>query len=106
MTEKNLKPFLIGRSKECDVVLTDPTVSRRHAELIVSLDHEFMLVDCDSKFGTFVRNGNEWRRITTGRVGIDDRVRLGQYETSIRSFITVVAEQMRRAEPPAPALAL
>ena len=26
-------PFVIGRSRECDLVLDDPNVSRRHAEL-------------------------------------------------------------------------
>ena len=28
------EPFVIGRSRDCDVVLDDPNVSRRHAELI------------------------------------------------------------------------
>ena len=27
------EPFVIGRSRECDIVLDDPNVSRRHAEL-------------------------------------------------------------------------
>ncbi len=91
-----MKAFLVGRSKECDVVIVDPTVSRRHAEFVVKSETEFVLVDCDSKFGTFLLHSNEWKPITTAPVGIDDRVRLGQYETSIRTIMSVVLERLRR----------
>lgn len=46
----------IGReSKYCEVVLSDPKVSRLHAE-VVSLDGRTMLIDHDSSNGTFVND--------------------------------------------------
>jgi pSer/pThr/pTyr-binding forkhead associated (FHA) protein len=103
-----MKAFLVGRSKECDVVIVDPTVSRRHAEFVVRSETEFVLVDCDSKFGTFIRRGDDWMPIQTTPVRIDDRIRLGQHETTIRTIMSVVVERLRAdaatraaAEPPA-----
>ena len=91
-----MKSFLVGRSKECEVVIADPTVSRRHAEFIVKSETEFVLVDCGSKFGTFLRHGDDWKQVTSTPVKIDDRIRLGQHETSIRTIMSVVLEGLRR----------
>ena len=49
------RPVRIGRSKENDVVLSDISVSRIHALLMVGNDDSLRLVDLNSKFGTFVR---------------------------------------------------
>jgi pSer/pThr/pTyr-binding forkhead associated (FHA) protein len=87
-----MKPYLIGRKRDCDVVIADPSVSRHHAELIRSSQTEFLLVDCDSKFGTFIQRNGEWSRITTLRVEIDDRVRLGRHESSIRDLVAALRE--------------
>jgi Protein of unknown function (DUF3662)/FHA domain len=47
------EPVTIGRLPECDVVLSDPNVSRRHAEVRLR-DGHFVLVDLDSTNGTKV----------------------------------------------------
>ena len=44
---------VIGRSRRCDIVLTDPNVSRQHAE-IRKQDDGFMLLDLGSTNGTRV----------------------------------------------------
>ena len=49
-------PFVIGRLPECAVVLQDPNVSRRHAEIRLRQD-AVVLVDLDSTNGTLV-NGS------------------------------------------------
>jgi Protein of unknown function (DUF3662)/FHA domain len=51
---------VIGRSRECDVQLSDPNVSRRHAELRQE-GSAFWLVDLDSTNGVEV-NGHRVRR--------------------------------------------
>ena len=52
---------VIGRSKDCDIQLADPNVSRRHAE--VRRDGtSFLLVDLDSTNGIEV-DGNRVRRL-------------------------------------------
>jgi pSer/pThr/pTyr-binding forkhead associated (FHA) protein len=66
------RPLLIGRSPRCDLVLGDPTVSRRHAEL-VQADHGWIVRDLSSTNGTRV---NGWR-IRRAAVGLDDELMLG-----------------------------
>jgi FhaA, N-terminal domain/FHA domain len=51
---------VIGRSRECDIQLSDPNVSRRHAELRQE-GSAFWLVDLDSTNGVEV-NGHRVRR--------------------------------------------
>ncbi len=91
-----MKAFVIGRSKECDVVIVDPTVSRRHAEFVVKSDSEFMLTDCGSSFGTFIGRDGDWTQIGTATVRIGDHVRLGRHETTVRTIMTVVLDKLRQ----------
>jgi pSer/pThr/pTyr-binding forkhead associated (FHA) protein len=50
-------PLLIGRSRRCDFIVTDPSVSRRHALLMRAPDG-WMVYDLGSTNGTRV---NGWR---------------------------------------------
>ena len=81
-----IKSYLIGRSKDCDIVLTAPTVGRRHAELISDSATDFVLVDRESTNGTFLWDHGKWQRITTMRVGLTDKVKLGDFETTIQKL--------------------
>lgn len=45
-------PCKIGR-KDCDLIINDPQVSRRHAQIVV-VDGKFMIEDFESTNGTFV----------------------------------------------------
>jgi pSer/pThr/pTyr-binding forkhead associated (FHA) protein len=45
---------VLGRSSRCDLVVKDPTVSRRHAELAVRSVSIIRVTDLDSRNGTFV----------------------------------------------------
>ncbi|MGQ0686127.1 FHA domain-containing protein [Bradyrhizobium sp.] len=94
-----MKSFLLGRGLDCDVVFADPTVSRRHAEFVVKSEREFLLVDSASTYGTFVRSGQEWKQITTAQVSIDDQIRLGRHDTSVRAVMSAVIEKLRASAP-------
>ena len=63
----------IGRSRACDIYLTDSTVSREHA-VLMRRDDGWSITDSDSKSGVFV-NGEK----ISGRTNIylDDRIRIG-----------------------------
>jgi hypothetical protein len=52
--------FIIGRDEECELVIPDRQVSRRHARVVLVGD-EYLLEDLGSKNGTFV-NGKEIRK--------------------------------------------
>ena len=58
--EVDKRRFVLGRSKECDVQLTDPNVSRRHAELRQE-GLAYWLIDLDSTNGSQV-NGQRTAR--------------------------------------------
>jgi preprotein translocase subunit SecD len=70
---------LIGRSKDCDIQLEDPNVSRRHAELRQE-GASYWIVDLDSTNGIEV-NG---RRLKRSKLEDGDRIVLGETEVTFR----------------------
>jgi len=70
---------VIGRSKDCDIRLADPNVSRRHAEL----RHEgsaYWILDLGSTNGLTV-NG---RRQQRAQLNNEDRITVGSTELTFR----------------------
>ena len=67
--------ILIGRSKECDIQLADPNVSRRHAE-IRQEGTAYWMIDLDSTNGLEV-NGKRTKR---AKLEDGDRVTVGSSE--------------------------
>jgi hypothetical protein len=67
------KPLVIGRSREADITVEDPNVSRRHAE-VRREDGAFWIVDLGSTNGIEV-NG---RRVERARLADSDTVVLGR----------------------------
>lgn len=63
----------IGRSKECDCVIDDPNISRKHAELRRSEHGDWQVVDLGSTNGVKV-NG---RRVSSARLSPGDEITLG-----------------------------
>jgi hypothetical protein len=63
---------LLGRSKECDVRISDPNVSRRHAE-VRQEGSNYWVVDLDSTNGVLV-NGRRQKR---AKLDDGDRITLG-----------------------------
>ena len=64
---------VLGRSRECDCVLNDPNVSRRHAELRRGSTGDWQIVDLESTNGVKVND----RRVDASRLSPGDRVTLG-----------------------------
>ena len=69
----------IGRSGSADLRLDDPTVSRRHALVVLTADGELRALDDRSLNGLFV-NGErvEWARLTDG-----DELEVGRYRLHV-----------------------
>jgi pSer/pThr/pTyr-binding forkhead associated (FHA) protein len=70
---------VIGRSKDCDIRLADPNVSRRHAELRQE-DGAYWILDLGSTNGLTV-NG---RRQQRAKLENDDRVTIGSTDLVFR----------------------
>jgi hypothetical protein len=67
---------VIGRSRDCDCVLADDNVSRRHAELRRLQSGDWQVIDLASTNGVKV-NG---RKVESTRLAVGDRVTLGTTE--------------------------
>jgi pSer/pThr/pTyr-binding forkhead associated (FHA) protein len=71
---------VIGRGEQADLLLSDETVSRRHASVRQD-GHTVVVTDLGSANGTFVNN----RRVFDGtRVEDGDVIRLGSTEIRVR----------------------
>ncbi len=77
----------IGRSKENDVVLNNPLVSRKHAEIDIYRDGRLRLRDLSSKAGTYAHDGADFQLIGEIYVGPYDRVRFATVEMDIESCL-------------------
>jgi len=64
--------FTLGRSPRCELVLSDDTVSRRHATLCLRADGWYV-VDHDSSNGTWVAG----RRVFDAEVRAGEEIRVG-----------------------------
>jgi FHA domain/Domain of unknown function (DUF1707) len=81
------RPVVLGRSRECDCVLSEASVSRRHAELRRDDGGRWLLRDLGSRNGTRV---NGVRVLEETEVAPGDRVSFG-------------GSRYRLGEPPGPA---
>lgn len=71
---------IVGRAPTSDIPVFDPTISRRHAELITD-DRTVHVRDLGSSNGTFL-NGS---RIDTGTVNVGDTVTFGKVSFKLQS---------------------
>jgi ABC-type multidrug transport system ATPase subunit len=71
--------FIVGRSLDCDILVSSPRVSARHAELRVN-GHAGWVRDLGSRYGTTINNSpvTNWTSF-----GPDDRVMVGNSELVI-----------------------
>ncbi len=70
-------PLVIGRSRECDICLPDPSVSRRHASL-VKRDRRWFIVDLGGRHGTQL-NGVTIQPQQPAIIAEGDFIRVGPY---------------------------
>ncbi|HVN27888.1 MAG TPA: FHA domain-containing protein [Candidatus Binataceae bacterium] len=70
------KRALIGSGGEADFVLMDPTVARRHAEIVKKHGGRYVLTDLKSIHGTFV-NGKQIKPDVEYPIGSADDLRFG-----------------------------
>ena len=83
----------VGRGRDADVVVKSESVSRLHAELTIADVgdgrggvRQYTLIDCDSTNGTRVLRHGRWQRVRHEIVAPDERIRLGDYQTTPRTL--------------------
>lgn len=75
------RTVIVGRSAGADMVIADPTVAPRHAELVVTSRGRIHVTDCASTTGTWVRDGDSerWSRLRQAFVDPEDDLRFGDH---------------------------
>ena len=73
---------ILGRSSKCDLVVKHDTVSRRHAEIMVT-QNAFNVRDLESTNGIFIDN----ERVLTGAIRVGQQVKFGNV-----AFLLTLAE--------------
>lgn len=92
-----IKTYLLGRSPECDIVIHDKSLSRRHAEVVCQEDGQVYVTDRASTNGSYVWDGSGWRKIRQVLLMPGDAVRLGDVELTGKQLRDMC---MRRAAKP------
>ena len=75
-------PLIVGRAPTCDLSVADPTISRRHAELVCE-DDQVTLRDLGSSNGTFV-NGH---KVAAATLEVDDLIAFGKVAFRLAAYV-------------------
>ena len=104
-----MRHWLIGRNRAaCELVLPEGEsgVSRVHAEVCLADDGRFYLTDRASTNGTRMLEESGWEEVRQGFVHPDQRVRFGDFETSLAKLFRragIDPAARRREAPPSTA---
>jgi hypothetical protein len=103
-----MRRYRIGRADTNDIVLTDSTVSREHAELAELGEGRFAIKDLGSTYGIAIRTGEQWEKVAEAELLHDSPLRIGDIETSAAELLrdadrTVVRPHAPRHATPADA---
>jgi pSer/pThr/pTyr-binding forkhead associated (FHA) protein len=77
---ENIKT-VIGRQSDCDIVIKDPLISKKHCVVIIDEDGKFLIEDSNSKNSTFV-NGKAIKKRT--QIFYSDKIVIG--DTILRFY--------------------
>ena len=82
--------YRIGRGSDVDIRIDDSTVSRVHAELVVTAKGAYYLTDCGSSGGSYVARNGEWESITQDFIAPMDAILIGRYQTTAQQLMAMV----------------
>jgi hypothetical protein len=85
--------YRIGRRTDNDIVIDEPSISRRHAELFDVGDGTYRLRDLESRMGTLVRGPDGWSPIDLVEVDAKTPIRLGNYKTTVAELLVLQSRQ-------------
>ncbi len=89
--------YRIGRRTDNDIVIDEPSISRRHAELFDVGDGTYRLRDLESRMGTLVRGPDGWNPVDLIEVDAKTPIRLGNYRTTVAELLVLQGRQPQPA---------
>jgi hypothetical protein len=101
-----VRTFKIGRAPDCDIVLADDSVSRHHAELLLTAHGQLFLSDCQSTHGTEIIERGVARRVEQEFLGPSALLKFGDVSMPLTELIQALRARFPEiAFPGAPAAA-
>jgi len=85
---EDYRTYSIGRSRYCDIVIADNTVSRSHAELVITARGQHYITDCGSTSGTYLARGGDWEKVSQCFVETGEALLLGKHKTTLDALLT------------------
>lgn len=87
--------YTIGRGADNDIIIDEPSISRRHAELIAEPGGSYRLKDIGSSNGTHIQHGGDWQTLGEAAVEIDPgtTIRLGQKIVTLTGLLDLLQER-------------
>jgi pSer/pThr/pTyr-binding forkhead associated (FHA) protein len=92
----------IGRDAASDVMLTDKSVSRRHADLFLDNDGNMEILDLESSSGTYLIRGGKEENIARAKLKPADRIIFGEVEFSYEELLDRARGALLKLKPAAP----
>ena len=92
MDVKKHRVLIVGRGRQADIRLDQPSVSRLHLELVLGAGGEIHAADRSSRNGTRIWTEGAWKPLTAKQVLPRDRLQLGD--------LTITVEELLRQAPP------
>ncbi len=80
------KVLTVGRDPSCDIPIAHDSVSRKHAEIHLTVSARLFVVDCHSRNGTYVLEGSIARRINQEAVDPQCTLRFGEFDLPARDI--------------------
>lgn len=106
-----MQTYIVGRrnqSQPCDIELPadEKSVSRQHLELSPTSEGRYYIVHLHRQNTTAVFRQGGWQTITQDYVSLDEPLRLGAYETTVRHLLALAGRNSPpsgagQASPPA-----
>lgn len=81
------KSYKIGKSRSCDIVLADDTVSSRHAEIVIHPGGKIFLTDMGSRNGSYILKGHDFKKIRQTYITPTDIVKFGLCEIAVKDLL-------------------
>jgi len=86
-TEKSKKTdFLVGRSPDCDILLDNGTISRKHGKISFE-DNQYHFLDLGSTNGSQINNNLAITPFRPFRLSVNDTIQLGDFAILIEEII-------------------
>ncbi|RKZ38416.1 MAG: hypothetical protein DRQ49_14350 [Gammaproteobacteria bacterium] len=91
-----MKTYIIGRSQNADIVITnaDQSVSAFHLELTEDSNGKYFVTDRKSANGTYRKYGGRWIAIQETYVSLNEQLLLGKYQVTIRELLAMRLKQV------------